>query len=110
MQDRADAATVFPHYRPPPLQAEDVILHDRPGCDTNDSGGGPAVPNGFSTLPDDAEGSDQEQDMTYDQNTTYNRDPDTADGGVKENSGLTPPIPNPSPTTPLMQKKGDVLN
>jgi hypothetical protein len=38
--------------------------------------------------------------MTYDQNTTYDRDPDEADGGVPEDSGLTPPSPLPLPPLP----------
>jgi hypothetical protein len=105
MQDRADAATIYPHYQPPPLQPEDAIRRDRPSGDTNDSGGGPAVPNDFSALPDDAEGSDQEQDITYDQNTTYDRDPDEADGGVPEDSGLTPPSPLPLPPLPSCRVK-----
>jgi hypothetical protein len=58
------------------------------------------VLNDFSTLPDDAEGSDQEHDMTYDQDDR-DADQDTADGGAQEDSGLTlstplPPLPLPS--------------
>jgi hypothetical protein len=55
---------------------QEFIPHDRPGEDTNNSGAGPAVQNDFHTLPDDAEGSDQEQDKTYD----HDIDQDTAAG------------------------------
>ena len=95
---------LYPLIQEPP----EIIRHDRPGGgDTNNSGGGPAVQNDFHTLPDDAEGSDQEQDMTYDE-------PDTAGGGLQEDispqadSGL-PPSPPPLSPLPLMQNTGDVL-
>jgi hypothetical protein len=108
MQDRVDATTIYPDYQPPPIHAKDVIRHDRPGGDTNDSGGGPAVPNDFNTLPNDAEGSDQEQDMTYDQDTTYDRDPDTADGGALEDSGLHHTITH-RPCTLILEYSNMVL-
>jgi hypothetical protein len=84
------------------------FLHDRPCGITNNSGGGPAVQNDFHTLPDDAEGSDQEQDMTYDGDTVQN----TADGGTQEATNLPLPpsrLPTPPSPTLLMRNKGDVL-
>jgi hypothetical protein len=71
----------------PRWSEQEFIPHDPPGADTNNSGAGPAVAgpavqNDFHTLFDDAEGSDQEQDMTYD----HDIDQDKAVGAVDQDA------------------------
>ena len=69
--------------------------------------------NGFHTLPDDAEGSDQEQDMTYghdiDQDTVAGADDQDAasDDVAAEDSGLPP---SPHPTSPPLSSTPTVPN
>ena len=104
-----------PFYQPmvqgPVIPDREINRLDQTGGDTNYSGGGLAEQTGFNVLPDDVEGSDQEQDMTYDRDA----DQDTAgdgveeDSGEKEDSGPSLPSPPPLSPTPLMQNRGDVL-
>jgi hypothetical protein len=108
MQDKVDMHSlndVKPAVVRPGTPVPEFIPQDRPGGDTNNSGAGPALQNDFHTLPDDAEGSDQEQDMTYDhdidQDTAAGADDQDAasDGVAAEDSGL-PPSPHPPPSPP----------